>query len=50
MKVYIKSGTKLEAHQVLNNREWTVTKSQLWAFVSILFARGAEEAKSVKCS
>ncbi|XP_025160794.1 piggyBac transposable element-derived protein 4-like [Harpegnathos saltator] len=50
MMAYIKSCTELEAHQVLNNKEWTVTKSQLWAFVAILFARGAYEAKNLKCS
>lgn len=50
MMAYIKSCTELEARQVLNNKEWTVTKSQLWAFVAILFARGAYEAKNLKCS
>lgn len=46
---YIKSCTELEARKVLNN-EWTVTKSQLWAFVAILYARGAYQAKNLKCS
>lgn len=50
MMAYIKSCTELEVRQVLNNKEWTVTKSQLWAFVAILFARGAYEAKNLKCS
>lgn len=49
MTAYIKSCTELEARQVLNKKEWTVTKSQLWAFVAILFARGAYEAKNMKC-
>ncbi|XP_066590647.1 uncharacterized protein [Prorops nasuta] len=43
MIAYIKSCTELEARQVLNNKEWTITKSQLWAFVAVLFARGAYE-------
>lgn len=50
MMAYIKSCTELEARQALNNKEWTVTKSQLWAFVAILFAREAYEAKNLKCS
>lgn len=50
MMDYIKLYTKLKARQVLNNKEWTVTKSQLWAFVAILFVRGAYEAKNLKCS
>lgn len=50
MMAYIKSCTKLEARQVLNNKEWTIIKSQLWGFVAILFAEAAYEAKNLKCS
>lgn len=34
----------------MNDKDWTVKKSQLWAFIAILFARGAYEAKYLKCS
>lgn len=44
MMTYIKSCAELEVRQVLNDKEWTVTKSQLWAFVAILFVSGAYEA------
>lgn len=46
---YIKSCTELEAHKVLK-KVWTVTKSELRAFVAILYARGAYDARNLKCS
>lgn len=46
---YIKTCTELEASRVLKNK-WTITKSQLWAFIAILYERKAYEAKNLQCS
>jgi len=49
MMEYIKSCTELEAQRVLKTN-WTITISKLRAFVAILYARGAYEARNLKCS
>lgn len=49
MMQYIKSCTETEARRVLK-QDWTISIAQLHAFISILYSRGAYEAKSLKAS
>lgn len=46
---YIKTCTETEACKVLK-KDWTITNSQLRAFLAILYAGGAYEAKALKAS
>ncbi|XP_071039876.1 piggyBac transposable element-derived protein 4-like [Parasteatoda tepidariorum] len=47
---YFKICTETEARKVLKKDDWSITEVQLRAFISILYARGAYEAKSLKAS
>ena len=46
---HIRSCTETEGRRVLKNN-WTISLSELWAFIGILYARGAYEAKNLKLS
>ena len=46
---HMKMCIEAEARRVWR-KEWTITKSRLYAFLSILYAREAYEVKSLKAS
>ena len=41
---HIRRCTETEGHRVLKNN-WTISLSELWAFIGLLYARGAYEDK-----
>ncbi|CAK9832670.1 PiggyBac transposable element-derived protein 4 [Anthophora retusa] len=45
---HIKTCTEAEARRILNNHDWTVSLAELNAFIAILYACGAYEAKNLK--
>ncbi|XP_076764824.1 uncharacterized protein LOC143431767 [Xylocopa sonorina] len=45
---HIKTCTEAEGRRILNNHDWTVSLAELNAFIAILYARGAYEAKPKK--
>ncbi|CAH2089749.1 unnamed protein product [Euphydryas editha] len=50
MMSHIKTCTELEARNVLQKNDWEITIEELHAFVAILYARGAYEARNLKLS
>lgn len=49
MMDYIRTCTKLEAFRVLGEK-WDLSQEKFYAFLAILYARGAYEAKNLKLS
>lgn len=45
---HIKTCTEAEVRRILNNHDWTVSLAELNAFITILYARGAYQAKNLK--
>ena len=41
MLIHIQQCTEAEAHRVKNNDEWKLPLSELKAFISLLYVRGA---------
>lgn len=44
---HIKTCTETEAHRVLGHSNWSITLQELDKFISILYARGAYDAKNI---